>query len=141
MTWRGEFHKQVLAIGPHTLTGHASEVDRGVPGHLNRCFRHHLARHPLQAFGELVDGITFRHGAERTGCSGLRELAADSAITHTARRGSAVAQVVPPQLQRVAQRVRKTEHTGRAKAKPLGMFPRGFMLIDAYLIRFTLDLS
>lgn len=66
MTWRSEFHKQVLAIGPHTLTGHASEVDRGVPGHLNRCFRHHLARHPLQAFGELVDGITFGHVFEDT---------------------------------------------------------------------------
>ena len=60
---RAEAHKQVLAVGPDLLAGHAREIDGGEARYADAGARDLAAGHPLQALGELVDGITFGHGA------------------------------------------------------------------------------
>ena len=58
---RGELHEQVLAVAPDAVAGHAGEVDRGVARHADAGRSDLAVLHPLQALGQLIDGITFGH--------------------------------------------------------------------------------
>lgn len=57
----GELHEEVLAVRPDALAGHASEINGGVARHADAGRSDLAVLHPLQALGQLIDGITFGH--------------------------------------------------------------------------------